>query len=149
YIVVGATLEINVGQTDQEFVTVSAVTATTFAATFAKTHSANFTIGDTVTLTQGTDYTLGSAANGNTTINFIKIPANGTTISTTYTFAGGPAAYALEAKGSANPADTSLNGIDGLTLNASNLLVRARKGLDTSTASGLPVIHTSGGDVTL
>ena len=49
--------------------------------------------------------------------------ANGTTINTTYTFAGGPAAYALEAKGSANPLDTSLNGITGLTLNASNLLV--------------------------
>src|SRR5262249_60348175 len=43
YIVVGATLEINAGQTDQEFVTVSAVTATPFTATFTQTHTANFT----------------------------------------------------------------------------------------------------------
>ncbi|MDI1314237.1 hypothetical protein, partial [Prosthecobacter sp.] len=58
--------------------------------------------------------------------------------------------YALQAKGSSNPADTSLNGIDGLTLNASNLLVRVRKGLDVSATTGFPTsILTPGGTVTL
>src|SRR5262249_22216497 len=101
YIVVGPNLVINAAKTDQEFVTVSAVTATTFTATFAQPHTANFTISDTVTLTGGADYVLGTAANGNTTVNFTTghIPANGTALAITYTFAGGPATYALEAKG--------------------------------------------------
>ena len=61
-----------------------------------------------------------------------------------------PTTYALQAKGSSNPADTSLNGVTGLTLNASNLMVRVRKGLDVSAASAFPTtIQTSGGNVTL
>ena len=49
YIVVGANLEIDDGNSHQETVTVSAVTATTFTATFAQTHSPDFTIADAVT----------------------------------------------------------------------------------------------------
>ena len=84
YIVVGANLIINAGQSDQEIVSVSAVTSTTFTATFAKQHASGFTIGaysiflmysaiqSTVVVTStpngsstatplvlGTDYTLG------------------------------------------------------------------------------------------
>jgi hypothetical protein len=44
YIIAGAQRVINAGQSDAETVTVAAVTATTFAATFANTHTANFTI---------------------------------------------------------------------------------------------------------
>jgi hypothetical protein len=44
YITVGAALLIDAGQANQETVTVTAVTATTFTATFANTHAANFTI---------------------------------------------------------------------------------------------------------
>ncbi len=44
YIAVGAELSINVGKSDQEVVTVSAVTPTTFTAEFTKAHAANFTI---------------------------------------------------------------------------------------------------------
>ena len=58
YIVVGANLEINQGQSDQELVTVSAVTATTFTATFAQAHNANFTIAPARILVAGTDYAL-------------------------------------------------------------------------------------------
>ena len=46
YIVVGANLQIDEGQNDQEIVTVSAVTPTTFTATLAQMHSADFTIAD-------------------------------------------------------------------------------------------------------
>jgi len=56
-----------------------------------------------------------------------------------------PTTYALEATGGT----ASLNGVPGLTLSADHLLVEARKGLDLSAVKGLPVIHTSGGDVTL
>src|SRR5262249_23737215 len=151
YIVKGANLVINEGLADQETVTVTAVTTSTFTAKFAQTHKANFTIGDnSITLSHaakqgtvvvqatpsadsasrlilGTDYTLGSAANGNTTITFTAghIPANGTTINTTYDYVASPA-YALEATGGS----ASLNGVTGLTLNGSNLLVRVRNGLD-------------------
>jgi hypothetical protein len=59
-----------------------------------------------------------------------------------------PSTYALIARGSATPADTSLNGVTGIDLTASNLLVRVRKGLDLSASSGFPTaIQTSGGDV--
>src|SRR5262249_35112429 len=46
YIVKGANLVINEGLADQETVTVTAVTTSTFTAKFAQTHNANFTIGD-------------------------------------------------------------------------------------------------------
>ena len=49
YITAGAELLINAGQSDQETVTVSAVTTTTFTAEFTKTHPADFTIGDVTT----------------------------------------------------------------------------------------------------
>ncbi len=143
YIVVGANLEINEGQSDQEVVTVSAVSATTFTATFAQAHNNNFTIALARILVAGTDYTVGTNASGNTTVNFINTPAAGTTIDTTYTYAG--ATYALEATASS----VSLKGVPNVMLSASNLLVEAREGLDLSQVSGLPVIQTSGGNVTL
>ena len=142
YIVVGAHLEINQGQTDQELVTVSAVTTTTFTATFAQAHNANFTIADAKILVAGTDYTLSTDASDLTTINFTSAPAAGTTINTTYT---GASTYALEATATS----VSLIGVTGLTLSAGNLMVEAREGLDLSQAAGLPVIHTPGGNVTL
>ncbi len=131
YIVVGANLEINEGQSDQEIVTVSAVTATTFTATFANAHSANFTIAAAKILVAGTDYTLGTDTSGNTTVNFINVPANGTTINTTYT---SPSTYALEATGSS----ASLNGVPDLSLSGSNFVVRVRSGLDVSGISNIP-----------
>ena len=62
---------------------------------------------------------------------------------------GAAATYALQANGSSVLADTSLNGVPGLTLNAKDLLVRVRKGLDLSAAAGLPTIQTPGGPVIL
>ncbi len=92
YIVVGAALEIDEGVSgQQEIVTVTAVTATTFTATFANTHSANFTIGAAVTLVAGVDYTLSTATNGNTIITFINVPAAGSTITASYSYAVQPA----------------------------------------------------------
>ncbi len=64
YIALGADLVINEGQPDQEFVTVSAVTATTFTTTFAQAHSANFTIGDI-----DKTYTLGLSGVPSVTLN--------------------------------------------------------------------------------
>ena len=127
--------------------TVTAVTTTTFTATFAQPHDANFTIALAKNLVRGTDYTLGTDTSGNTTVNFINIPASGTTISTTYSYFAGPATYALEATASM----ISLQGVptSELSLGAGNLMVQAREGLDLSQASGLPVIQTSGGPVTL
>ncbi len=63
---------------------------------------------------------------------------------------GSPSTYVLEARGSSNPADTALTGVPGLTLSATNLLVRVRSGLDVSDLpSGLPAsVQTPGGAVT-
>ncbi len=55
---------------------------------------------------------------------------------------GQPTTYALEAQGSADPADTALNGVPGLSVTASNLLVRVRQGLDPSTTTGVPGGHS-------
>ncbi len=112
YIVVGANLEINEGQSDQEIVTVSAVTTTTFMATFALAHNDNFTIAPAKTLVAGTDYTLGTDASGNTTINFINTPAAGTTISTTYSFVQQPATITLNF-GGLPAGTTSVTEIEG------------------------------------
>jgi len=49
YISVGADLVIDKGLSSQETVTITAVTATTFTATFVKTHAANFSIGTAIT----------------------------------------------------------------------------------------------------
>ena len=55
YITVGASLLIDAGLSDQETVTVTAVTTTTFTAEFADTHPANFTISiSTLTLSAST-----------------------------------------------------------------------------------------------
>src|SRR5262249_33878024 len=58
---------------------------------------------------------------------------------------GSATTYALKATASS----AGLFGVTGLTLTANNLLVEAREGLDLSEASGLPVVQTSGGAVTL
>ncbi len=58
---------------------------------------------------------------------------------------GTSATYALEATGGS----ASLNGITDLSLTATNLMVKAREGLDLSAASGLPVVQTSDGNITL
>ncbi len=64
YIAPGADLVINKGQPDQEFVTVSAVTGSTFTATFGQPHSPNFTIGDIDNV-----YTLGLSGVPSVTMN--------------------------------------------------------------------------------
>ena len=62
---------------------------------------------------------------------------------------GGTGTYALEAKGQRQAVRHQVERRVWLDLSASNLLVRARNGLDTSASGGLPAIHTTGGDVTL
>src|SRR5438309_7470889 len=63
---------------------------------------------------------------------------------------GSATTYALEAKGSSTAADTSLNGVPDLTLNASNLLVRVRSGLDVSGDANIPTsVQTPNGPVAL
>ena len=64
YIVNGANLVINQGQPDQEFITVSAVSTTSFTATIAQAHAANFTIGDIADT-----YTLGLSGVPSVTMN--------------------------------------------------------------------------------
>ncbi|MHB1421756.1 MAG: beta strand repeat-containing protein [Gemmataceae bacterium] len=58
---------------------------------------------------------------------------------------GNATTFALEETGGA----ASLQGVTGLTLSASNLMVAAREGLNPSAATGLPTIQTSGGAVQL
>ena len=112
YIFVGAPLLIDAGQADQETVTVTAVTLTTFTATFANLHAANFTIGtattaNSITVEAGTSSTdvaaLGNlttggssiivSAGGNIAIGTLTagipgFPASFGTISVTSTFGG-------------------------------------------------------------
>jgi hypothetical protein len=68
YITVGAELLIDAGYSNQETVTVTAVTATTFTVTFANTHTANFTIAPSSPLTLRASTSAGDIAvnwNGN------------------------------------------------------------------------------------
>ena len=58
---------------------------------------------------------------------------------------GSAATYALEATGGT----ASLNGVTGLSLTATNLVVKAREGLDLSATTGLPSVQTSDGNLTL
>ena len=173
YIFVGANLIINAGQADQEIVTVSAVTATTFTATFANQHSAGATIGDysvslthaaledtvvvtatngstTTTLNLNTDYTLGTSPTGNTTVNLLVQPlAAGTTISATYTYIPRPTLVTESATPNFPttnlPATTTIS-LSHLALTGTVVVTATPSGVGTAVPLALGTGYTLGTD---
>ena len=162
YITVGATLLIDAGQTDQETVTVTAVTATTFTATFAKTHAANFTISTATTANSISAASVAPISAGSLTITAEQIGSPSDVIQTSATTINATANYGgiYLSNGNSNTltltaaaVGTSSSGVAPNNIeiySAGNIVLLQQTTALTQLATAVPVaVFTPGGVLTL
>jgi hypothetical protein len=161
YITVGAALLIDAGQANQETVSVTAVTATTFTASFANKHAANFAISTAATANSISAGSVAPISAGNLTITAAQIGSPSDVIQTKATTINATANYGgvYLSNGNSNPLKLTAAAVgtsSGSTANnveiysAGRIVLLQQTTALTQLATSVPVaLFSPGGALTL